>query len=47
MDYWTNPDDLNESVLVLGDVGGEVYALCFSSAQIALFDRYVCFYLNI
>ncbi|XP_076812547.1 cilia- and flagella-associated protein 337-like [Clavelina lepadiformis] len=39
MDYWANPDDPNESVLVFGDVGGQVSALCFSSAQIALFDR--------
>nr|XP_018668447.1 WD repeat-containing protein 49-like [Ciona intestinalis] len=39
MDYWTNPDDSNESILVFGDIGGKVTAMCFSSAQIALFDR--------
>jgi len=39
MDYWTNPDNQDESILVFGDVDGQVFALCFSSAQISLFDR--------
>lgn len=39
MDFNSNPDDANEAILVFGDVGGQVSALCFSSAQIALFDR--------
>lgn len=39
LDFYGNPEDLNEAILVYGDVGGQVSALCFSSAQIALFDR--------
>lgn len=39
LDFYSNPEDLNEAILVYGDVGGQVSALCFSSAQIALFDR--------
>ncbi|XP_039249520.2 cilia- and flagella-associated protein 337-like [Styela clava] len=39
MDFYGNPEDPNEAILVYGDVGGQVSALCFSSAQIALFDR--------
>lgn len=39
LDYWSNPMNPNEAVLVFGDVGGYVNALFFNSAQIALFER--------
>ncbi|XP_077981287.1 cilia- and flagella-associated protein 337-like isoform X2 [Glandiceps talaboti] len=39
MDYWNNPDNSNEAILVFGDTGGYVNAFMFVSANIALFDR--------
>ncbi|WAR03587.1 WDR49-like protein [Mya arenaria] len=39
LDYWSNPMNPNEAILVFGDVGGYVNALFFNSAQIALFER--------
>ncbi|XP_067024528.1 cilia- and flagella-associated protein 337-like isoform X2 [Acropora muricata] len=39
MDYWNNPDNVNEAILVFGDVQGHVNALLFSAATMALFDR--------
>ncbi|KAJ8313470.1 hypothetical protein KUTeg_008981, partial [Tegillarca granosa] len=39
LDYWSNPNNSNEALLVWGDVGGYVNALFFSSANIALFER--------
>ncbi|KAL5020149.1 hypothetical protein ScPMuIL_003041 [Solemya velum] len=39
MDYWANPNNPNESILVWGDVGGFVNAVFFASANIALFER--------
>ncbi|XP_025081449.1 WD repeat-containing protein 49-like isoform X2 [Pomacea canaliculata] len=39
LDYWSNPDNANEAVLVWGDLGGFVNILFFNSANIALFER--------
>ncbi|XP_013414484.2 WD repeat-containing protein 49-like [Lingula anatina] len=39
LDYWFNPKNTNEAVIVWGDVGGCVNALLFSTANIALFER--------
>nr|XP_015216124.1 PREDICTED: WD repeat-containing protein 49 isoform X2 [Lepisosteus oculatus] len=39
MDYWYNPGDADEAVLSFGDVGGEVNGICFTTAQISLFER--------
>lgn len=39
MDYWNNPYKTNEAILVYGDVHGQVNALLFSAATMALFDR--------
>ncbi|XP_030855739.1 WD repeat-containing protein 49 isoform X2 [Strongylocentrotus purpuratus] len=39
MDYWSNPDNSNEAILVMGDTGGNVNAFHFTSSNIALFDR--------
>ncbi|XP_076081504.1 cilia- and flagella-associated protein 337-like isoform X1 [Mytilus galloprovincialis] len=39
LDYWSNPNNVNEAMLVWGDVGGYVNALYFSSVTMALFDR--------
>ncbi|TPP59659.1 WD repeat containing protein 49 [Fasciola gigantica] len=39
MNHWYNPDDLNESVLAWGDVGGFLNVLFWSQAAIALFER--------
>uniref|UniRef100_A0AAY4DDV3 WD repeat domain 49 n=1 Tax=Denticeps clupeoides TaxID=299321 RepID=A0AAY4DDV3_9TELE len=38
LDYWSNPEDPDQAVLSIGDVG-RVSALCFRSAQISLFER--------
>lgn len=38
MDYWFNPQNLNESVLVTGDAGGNVSCFSFSQATVGLFD---------
>ena len=35
----SNPNKPNEAILVFGDVLGQVNALLFSAANIALFDR--------
>ncbi|XP_074661966.1 cilia- and flagella-associated protein 337-like isoform X2 [Tubulanus polymorphus] len=39
MDYWYNPENVNEAVLVWGDVTGAVNAIHFSQASITLFER--------
>ncbi len=39
MDYWGNPQNPNEAILVMGDTAGNVNAFVFSSTSIALFDR--------
>ncbi|XP_064645218.1 WD repeat-containing protein 49-like isoform X2 [Lineus longissimus] len=39
LDYWSNPDNANEAIIVWGDVGGCVNAIHFTSANIALFER--------
>ncbi|XP_041458844.1 WD repeat-containing protein 49-like isoform X1 [Lytechinus variegatus] len=39
MDHWSNPDNSNEAILVMGDTGGNVNAFHFTSTNIALFDR--------
>eukprot|EP00794_Sanderia_malayensis_P007565 gene7565-8403_t len=38
MDYWYNPRDLNESKLLLGDMGGGITCILFSEATSGLFD---------
>ena len=35
----SNPCEVNEAILVFGDVHGQVNALLFSAATITLFDR--------
>ena len=35
----SNPNKVNEAILVFGDVQGHVNALLFSAATMALFDR--------
>ena len=37
--YRSNPNKLNEAILAFGDVHGQVNALLFSAATMALFDR--------
>ncbi|XP_056138831.1 WD repeat-containing protein 49-like [Lampris incognitus] len=39
LDYWEDPSHPDSSVLTMGDTGGQVSAICFSSAQISLFER--------
>ncbi|CAL1538101.1 unnamed protein product [Lymnaea stagnalis] len=39
LDYWYNPNNVNDAILVWGDVGGYVNILFFNSANIALFER--------
>ncbi|XP_053567790.1 WD repeat-containing protein 49 [Bombina bombina] len=39
MDYWYDPDDANEAVLTIGNVTGEVQAICYSKATITLFEK--------
>nr|XP_006816071.1 PREDICTED: WD repeat-containing protein 49-like [Saccoglossus kowalevskii] len=39
MDYWNDPNNSNEAILVFGDTSGRVNAFMFVSANIALFDR--------
>ena len=39
MDYWPDPENPNEAILVWGDTGGCINALHFLSASIALFER--------
>ncbi|XP_041849842.1 LOW QUALITY PROTEIN: WD repeat-containing protein 49-like [Melanotaenia boesemani] len=39
LDYWVDPFHPNQAVLTIGDIGGQVSALYFTSAQISLFER--------
>ncbi|XP_061074254.1 WD repeat-containing protein 49-like [Conger conger] len=39
LDYWFNPENSNEAMLSFGDVGGQVSAICFRTAQMSLFER--------
>ncbi|XP_071826720.1 cilia- and flagella-associated protein 337-like isoform X2 [Apostichopus japonicus] len=39
MEYWNDPNNSNEAILVVGDTGGNVNAFLFTSVHIALFDR--------
>uniref|UniRef100_H3C045 Uncharacterized protein n=1 Tax=Tetraodon nigroviridis TaxID=99883 RepID=H3C045_TETNG len=39
LDYWADPSHPDSAVLTIGDVGGQVSALYFTSATIALFER--------
>ncbi|KAK3590864.1 hypothetical protein CHS0354_033793 [Potamilus streckersoni] len=39
IDYWFNPMNPNDAIIVFGDVGGYVNCLFFNSALIALFER--------
>uniref|UniRef100_A0A3B3ZJ46 WD repeat domain 49 n=1 Tax=Periophthalmus magnuspinnatus TaxID=409849 RepID=A0A3B3ZJ46_9GOBI len=38
LDYWADPSLPDQAVLTVGDIGGQVSALCFTSAQISLFE---------
>ncbi|KAM3616504.1 uncharacterized protein V6R79_019037 [Siganus canaliculatus] len=40
LDYWVNPSHSEQSVLTIGDTGGQVSALYFASAHISLFERH-------
>ncbi|XP_075956666.1 cilia- and flagella-associated protein 337-like [Anarhichas minor] len=39
LDYWVDPSNPDQAVLTIGDIGGRVSALYFTSAQISLFER--------
>lgn len=39
LDYWSNPIKSSHSILSFGDTGGNVYAIIFTNALIALFER--------
>ncbi|XP_037631976.1 WD repeat-containing protein 49-like isoform X1 [Sebastes umbrosus] len=39
LDYWVDPSHPDQAVLTIGDIGGQVSALYFTSAQISLFER--------
>ncbi|KAL4646983.1 WD repeat-containing protein 49-like [Arapaima gigas] len=39
LDYWSDPQTPDEGVLSFGDLGGQVSAICFRTAQICLFER--------
>ncbi|XP_029302297.1 WD repeat-containing protein on Y chromosome-like [Cottoperca gobio] len=39
LDYWVDPSQPDRAVLTVGDIGGQVSALYFTSAQISLFER--------
>uniref|UniRef100_A0A3P8TTE5 WD repeat domain 49 n=1 Tax=Amphiprion percula TaxID=161767 RepID=A0A3P8TTE5_AMPPE len=39
LDYWLDPSQPDHAVLTIGDTGGQVSALYFTSAQISLFER--------
>ncbi|KAM7399514.1 hypothetical protein PAMP_018781 [Pampus punctatissimus] len=39
LDYWVDPSQPDQAVLTIGDIGGQVSALYFTSAQISLFER--------
>uniref|UniRef100_A0A3P9IIR4 Uncharacterized protein n=1 Tax=Oryzias latipes TaxID=8090 RepID=A0A3P9IIR4_ORYLA len=38
LDYWMDPCDADQAVLTIGDTGGQVSALHFTSAQTSLFE---------
>ncbi|KAK7882863.1 hypothetical protein WMY93_029037 [Mugilogobius chulae] len=38
LDYWADPFLPDQAVLTIGDIGGQVSALCFTSVQISLFE---------
>uniref|UniRef100_A0A3Q0S8B0 Uncharacterized protein n=1 Tax=Amphilophus citrinellus TaxID=61819 RepID=A0A3Q0S8B0_AMPCI len=40
LDYWVDPSHPDQAVLTIGDIGGQVSALYFTSAQISLFERF-------
>ena len=39
LDYWSNPNKTGHSILSFGDTGGNIYAIVFTNALIALFER--------
>ncbi|XP_049432151.1 WD repeat-containing protein 49-like [Epinephelus fuscoguttatus] len=39
LDYWVDPSQPDQAVLTIGDIGGQVSALYFTSAEISLFER--------
>ncbi|CAM9344814.1 unnamed protein product, partial [Lampetra planeri] len=39
LDYWVDPSNPDQAVLTIGDIGGQVNALFFTSARISLFER--------
>ncbi|XP_068441993.1 cilia- and flagella-associated protein 337-like [Clinocottus analis] len=39
LDYWVDSSNPDVAVLTIGDIGGQVSALYFTSAQISLFER--------
>ncbi|XP_034557212.1 WD repeat-containing protein 49-like [Notolabrus celidotus] len=39
LDYWMDPSQLDQAVLTIGDIGGQVSCVYFTSAQISLFER--------
>ncbi|TNN01648.1 hypothetical protein fugu_011030 [Takifugu bimaculatus] len=39
LDYWAEPSQTDRAVLTIGDIGGQVSALYFTSANISLFER--------
>ena len=39
LDYWSNPNKSSHSILSFGDTGGNVHAIVFTNATIALFER--------
>nr|XP_061797439.1 WD repeat-containing protein on Y chromosome-like [Nerophis lumbriciformis] len=39
LDYWADPSKPDDAILAIGDIGGQVSALCFTSAQLFLFER--------
>ncbi|XP_039985937.1 WD repeat-containing protein 49-like [Xiphias gladius] len=39
LDYWVDPSHPDQAILTIGDTGGQVSALYFTSAQISLFER--------
>ncbi|XP_076590491.1 cilia- and flagella-associated protein 337-like isoform X2 [Chaetodon auriga] len=39
LDYWVDPSHPDQAILTIGDIGGQVTALYFTSAHISLFER--------
>ncbi|XP_077579011.1 cilia- and flagella-associated protein 337-like [Stigmatopora nigra] len=39
LDYWADPSKPDQAILAIGDIGGQVSALYFTSAQLYLFER--------